>query len=181
MKLLERANRQREMVTLRATKKLSKLLPRSSGEAAISDTALGDWYVNRVVVSRRPLLLLTSAKSLLVALTPARDVKTLPKRLPDIVGDRLRRLGVDSHLIDSELDAMREVQLGPTQDRSVMGTMVEFAKSLPYHLPHGGRSENDLWAVEDEFERMPCRCSRSSREVVWPGRTTLRLLKERWQ
>jgi len=31
--------------------------------AGTSDTALGDWYVNRLIVDRQPLLLLVSAAS----------------------------------------------------------------------------------------------------------------------
>ena len=46
------------MVVLRRTQKLSAALPLSEGHERHSDGALGDWFVNRVVVDRRPLLLL---------------------------------------------------------------------------------------------------------------------------
>lgn len=45
-------------VTLRRTQKLARALPLSSESPPPPDTALGDWYVNRLVVDRRPLLLL---------------------------------------------------------------------------------------------------------------------------
>ena len=63
------------MVVLRATQKVLKLLPEPSGSAVTSTTALGDWYINRIVVDRHPLLLLVSSRSLLSVITPARDVK----------------------------------------------------------------------------------------------------------
>jgi uncharacterized protein DUF6933 len=53
------------MVILRATKKLSSALPASHTVPTCSDTALGDWHVNRIVVDRRPLLLLVRSTSLL--------------------------------------------------------------------------------------------------------------------
>jgi hypothetical protein len=53
------------MVILRPTKKLASLLPAAQPVPVCSDTALGDWYVNRIVVDRQPLLLLVSSTSLL--------------------------------------------------------------------------------------------------------------------
>ena len=57
------------------------MLPSPSAIVAVSDTALGDWYVNRLVVDRQPLLLLVSSSSLLPLLMPARGVRSLPERL----------------------------------------------------------------------------------------------------
>ena len=80
------------MVILRPTRKaLASLVPLTD-VASGSDTALGDWYVNRIVVARRPLLLLVSSRSLLPILAPAREVRGLPMRLPGLVASRLKRL-----------------------------------------------------------------------------------------
>ncbi len=87
------------MIVLRATQKVLRLLPQSGHSGGASDTALGDWYVNRIVIARQPLVLLVSEKSLLSILTPARDVKGLPERLPEAVAARLRRLGLDEAVI----------------------------------------------------------------------------------
>ena len=113
-----------------------------------SDTALGDWYVNRVVVDRRPLLLLTSSASLLPILIPARDVRGLPARLASVVAARLGRLGLDQQIIDAETGPMASVAIGPTVDRSVLGIMVDFAKGIPYHLEPGNWNDTSLTRVE---------------------------------
>jgi hypothetical protein len=56
------------MVLLRATQKVLRLLPESAGGVIDSSTtALGDWYVNRLIVDRQPLLLLVSSTSRLAA------------------------------------------------------------------------------------------------------------------
>ena len=46
-----------DMVVLRATRKVQQLLHVAVDEAAVSDGVLGDWYVKRFVVDRRPLLM----------------------------------------------------------------------------------------------------------------------------
>ncbi len=61
------------MAILRATQKLRRFLPDPGVDAPSSDTALGDWYVNRLVVDRKPLLLLVGSDALLPMLLPARE------------------------------------------------------------------------------------------------------------
>src|SRR5687767_10977693 len=112
------------MVVLRRTQKLRPVLPESPVVPAESDTALGDWYVNRIVVHRQPLLLLVSSKSLFPMLLPARDVRSLPDRLASAVQARLKRFGVADEAIAAEVRAMDRVVVAPTSNRSVVGIMV---------------------------------------------------------
>ena len=120
------------MVVLRATRKLLASLPVIMPPPARSDTALGDWYVNRLVVDRRPLLLLVSVSSLLPIVVPARDVHRLPDYLPGLVAARLTRLGIAPRTIALETRAMSPVTIGATVGRSVVGIMVDCAKCLPF-------------------------------------------------
>ena len=76
-------------VILRRTEKLADVLPISAGVPVESDTGLGDWYVNRIVHDRKPLLLLVSAITLLPILILARNVRALPTQLPELVRRRL--------------------------------------------------------------------------------------------
>ncbi len=122
------------MVILRATKKVLRYLPPPVESPGESDTALGDWYVNRIAVGRQPMLLLVSANSLLPILTPARDVRGLPDRLAELVAARLRRLGVDERLIEAETSAMGEVVVAKTASRSVLGMLNDFARIVPFYL-----------------------------------------------
>ncbi|MFP4596485.1 DUF6933 domain-containing protein [Ralstonia sp.] len=84
------------------------------------------------MVDRQPLLLLVSSESRLALLTRAREVKNLPNRIGDLLATRLRRLGVDEHLIRAELAAMETARVGRTRDRSITGQLVDFAKATPY-------------------------------------------------
>ena len=158
-----------------------KTLPESADDADVSDTALGDWYVNRITLDRQPLLLLVSSASLLSVLAPARNVKTLPDRVGEMVAARLLRLGIEEQLVRSELEAMNVARVGRTRDRSVTGQMVDFAKAIPYYLAIGTAGDDlALRLAEDKLGHTPCRCGRSSAETIWPDRESSRLLAERW-
>ena len=167
------------MVYLRATQKVLRRLPPQELDGKPSDCALGDWFVNRLVVDRRPLLILVSGSSSLPILEPARDVRSLPKRLPLIVENRLKRLGADRDLIASEVAAMQDVLVAPTNDRSVVGTMVDFAMAVPYHLAANAQwGERELREAEAELTVTPCRSS--SRNTVFPDREAVVRLAARW-
>jgi hypothetical protein len=168
------------VVVLRATQKLLRSLPQFTGELGVSDNALGDWYANRIVVNRRPLVLLVSSSSLLSILTPARDAKTLPDRLAQIVGDRLRRLELSDAIVAFEVEAMTQVRVGKTIDRSVTGQLVDFAKALPYYLPINGWDDAALQAAEERLAETPCHASRPFAEVIWPRQAAIQLLKTTW-
>ncbi len=168
------------MVVLRPTRKLFRSLPPSPRPVAVSDTALGDWYVNRLVVDRRPLLILLSAKSLLAVLTSALDVQALPERLPRLIADRLARLGVAEHLIRAEVGAMTPVGIAPTDDRSVLGTLVDFVKVIPHYLEVGGWDETTLPFVEARLAETPCHAARRFEEVIFPEEDAPTLLALRW-
>lgn len=168
------------MVILRPTRRLWPLLPVAGAVPAPSDTALGDWYVNRLVIDRRPLLILVSSTSLLPILLPARETRTLPRRLEALVRTRLAHAGVPEALIVAETRAMREVAVAPTVDRSVVGIMVDFAKAVPFYLEPGLWDESMLPAVAARLAETPCHAARAFDRVIFPDRTAPQLLKAKW-
>ena len=144
------------------------------------DTALGDWYVNRLIVDRQPLLLLVSSTSLLPMLVPARDVRGLPDRLGALVASRLRRMGIEAEAIAREQRAMAPVVVAPTVDRSVVGIMVDFAKAVPFHLETGRWNVESLAEVEDGLARTPCHAGRPGDGTIFPDQRAPALLRARW-
>jgi hypothetical protein len=168
------------MVILRRTRKLSACLPATETVPAGSDTALGDWYVTRLVVDRQPLLLLVSSTSLLPILIPARDVRGLSSRLPALVEARLRRCGIDEGVITAEVRAMSSVVIGPTRDRSVLGIMVDFAKAVPFHVEPGQWDEGTLRAVEERLAETPCHAARPDSQVIVPEKKASEALMTKW-
>ena len=168
------------MVVLRRTQKLASQLPASVGAAPASDTALGDWYVNKLVVDRKPLLLLASSRSLIAIVIPARDVRSLPSRLPGLVAQRLKRMGVAPKLIDAEVTAMSPVCVAKTADRAVVGILVDFAFAIPFHLERGAWDVTTLPFIEAKLAKNPCFAGRRFEEVVFPDKATPALLTSRW-
>jgi hypothetical protein len=168
------------MVILRPTRRLTTLLPLSSPPEKPSDTALGDWYVNRLVVDKQPLLILLSSRGLLPILAPARDVRGLPRRLGSLVADRLGRLGVAEALVEPELRAMDPVLIAPTVDRSVLGVLVDFAKLIPFYLEPGTWNAKSLLEAEAKLAHTPCYASKRDEDVVWPERDAPALVMARW-
>ena len=169
------------MVVLRATQRVLRLLPEPVARSVTSGTALGDWYVNRIVVDRRPLLLLVSSTSRLAVVTTARDVKALTERLAPLIGERIRRLEIDPDALASEVQATSVVTVAKTIDRSVTGQMVDFAKAIPYYLPEREWKEDDLKLVEDKLAETPCRASGPFKDVIFPREMAIRLLENKWR
>lgn len=169
------------MVILRPTRKLRSLLPIGDVAADISTTALGDWYVNRVIVNRRPLLLLLSSTSLLPILTPARDVRQLPDRLSDLVVARLTRCGVSRPAVEAEARAMSPVQVHATVDRSVLGIMVDFAKGIPHYLGRRHWDDSSLQFVEDLMAETPCYAGGPEERCIVPRDKAPALLRAAYE
>lgn len=167
------------MVIIRATKKLHSQLPTREVRGT-SDGALGDWYVNRIVVARQPLLLLVSSTSLLPMVIPARDVRSLPQRLPSLVEARLHRLGVQAGLIAAELRSMSPVVTAATSDRSVLGTLTDFAKAIPYYADAVTMEPKSLSGLEAWLAQTPCRSLSIGDRVVFPDRKALDVLRSKW-
>ena len=169
------------MVFLRATRKvLSRLPAPTPGQVAQDDTALGDWFVNRVVVGRKPLLVLISSNSLLPILLPAKNVRTLPVRLPALVSKRLARLGMADVLIRAEVSARDPVVVGPTNDRSVLGILTDFSGMLPVYARWEPPTEAGLIEIEGKLGNTPCFASRKLEDTVWPERKAAELMWRRW-
>ena len=89
-------------------------------------------------------------------------------------------LGVGAPLIEAELRAMETTCIAPTRDRSVLGVLVDTAKSIPYYLDAGGWDDTTLPFVEGKLANTPWHCSGRSSDVVWPAEAAPRLLLEKW-
>ena len=125
------------MVTLRCTKKLlSKLgTPATRNPAAApqtATTALGDWYATLLYTRPKHLVLCVSERSRLAVVLPAAPLSTLVPRFVPALHEVLQALGVSEAAIGREEREMAPSHLGPTQSRSILGTMNEYVKMLEY-------------------------------------------------
>jgi hypothetical protein len=116
------------MVILRCTRKLLARLKRTEVSADIvSSTRLGDWYGNILQIGRRQHLLFISERSRLPVVIPIREAKHLAMVFPTAVCDVLAAVGIGAKDIADERSKMSEVFFGRTNNRSLLGTLNDFA------------------------------------------------------
>jgi hypothetical protein len=121
---VEREVRDSLMFTLRCTRKLlQRLATKPSSEVVEPSTVLGDWYANLLLTRPQRLVLAMNERTLLVALVPARGVREFGHRLRDAVGELLLAIGLPAARVAQETAAMKELRIGATASRSVLGCM----------------------------------------------------------
>ena len=116
------------MLVLRCTQKLLARLKRADNLPAVeSTTRLGDWYGNILRIGRRQRLLFISERSRLPVVIPIREGKRLAEAFPDAVCEVLSNVGVAATDIADERSRMSEIAFGRTRNRSLLGTLNDFA------------------------------------------------------
>lgn len=72
------------------------------------------------------------------------------------------------------------VHIGPTRDRSVLGSLVEFAKVTAIYLPIRAWDDLTLLDVEGRLAQTPCRVGGSFETTVFPYLSAPGLLQAKW-
>jgi len=116
------------MVVLRSTQKLLVRLKQVGDLPPVeSTTRLGDWYGNILWIGRRQHLLFISERSRLPVVLPITESKRLATAFPDTMCERLAIVGVTAEDIADERARMSEIAFGRTRNRSLLGTLNDFA------------------------------------------------------
>ncbi len=116
------------MVVLRCTQKLLVRLKQAGDLPAVeSTTRLGDWYGNILRIGRRQHLLFISERSRLPIVLPITESNRLSTVFPDAVCERLSTVGVAVADITDERMRMLNSAFGRTRNRSLLGTLNDFA------------------------------------------------------
>lgn len=118
----------RLMLVLRCTRQLLARLKHVEDVApAESTTRLGDWYGNILRVGRCQHLLFISERSRLPVVIPSREAKHLAAVFPEAVCEVLAAVGVSESDIADERFRMSEIGFDRTKNRSLLGTLNDFA------------------------------------------------------
>ena len=97
-------------------------------------------------------MLLVSDRSLLPVLVAAKPGASILTRFVDALGSMLARLGVPPDAVRGELEAMKDVRIGPTRNRRVLGTMTDFARMLDSYAAR----DPSLESVALHLAEAPC-------------------------
>jgi hypothetical protein len=165
------------VVIVRATRKLLQRLGRTPvADGEDSTTLLGDWYATLLPWPPRQLALLVNERTLLPVLLPLAPAATLLDRLPDHVSEVLHAHRAPERLIAAETQHMRPGRVAPTANRSIVGSMNEFA-----YLADVYRSDYpagpDLLELSLRLSTVPCGPLYSRH--VSPDRELAALLRDR--
>jgi hypothetical protein len=126
------------MFTLHCTAKLRDRLKRPLSDVrSPTTTRLGDWYAT-ALFWKPQLALLVNERTLLPVLMPLAPAATLPQRVAAAVSQVLQLHGIDQDFIVREVAAMADVEVAKTRNRSVVGTMNEFAFEAEVYRDHRG-------------------------------------------
>jgi len=156
------------MYTLHCTAKLRERLKQPLSDAMVlPSTELGDWYASALFWQPQ-LALLVNERTLLPVLLPLAPAKTLTERIGPAVSQVLQMHGIDRDFIMREVAAMAEIEIAKTANRSVVGTMNEFAFQAEVYRDHRGMTDPLQLAMR--LAEMPCGAIK--------GNSPARLLRE---
>jgi hypothetical protein len=134
------------MVVLRCTRKLLVRLKRTDVLADVpSTTRLGDWYGNILHIGRRQHLLFISEHSRLPVVIPIREAKPFETVFLDAVCDVLAAVCIGVEDIADERLRMSEISFGRTNNRSLLGTLNDFA----FMAQHGNANRDEPESPEE--------------------------------
>jgi len=119
-------------------------------------------------------VLLTSERSLLTLVVPARDLRSLAERHTDALRELLESAQANESLIALEILEMREHRIAKTRSKVVLGSMNDMAINVRIHLE--SHPESSLLDIEKNLAIMPC----GPIGMDGPGEVAARLLVERY-
>lgn len=148
-----------DMALLRCTKKLlAELSPAIEGGVS-KTTLLGDWHANLLRIERRKCVLFTNDEILLSVFVPLlkkADFQNLIAVFLENLIQILKFEGFDTILEQVKEDYGDNLTYSPTNNRSVLGTMYDITRCLPFILVReGGLAKVDLLKINHEINRMP--------------------------
>lgn len=125
------------MLVLRCTKKLIDRIGRHAPferEPTPSTTRLGDWTANLFIIRRQQIVLAVNNTTLFPVLLPLAPNTTFISRFVEAAGETLIAIGVDRKEALSEMAAMNDCVVAPTNDRRVLGAINDFGRMLEVYL-----------------------------------------------
>jgi hypothetical protein len=122
------------MIIIRPTSTLAKKLKVRLGEDKLASSArLGDWYAKDFRLGRKHFIMCVSSTTRLGLVLPAAPYQSFHERLKDGVSHLLKHFKINDKEIQKELDQMASISWGKTINRSKLGTLVDYVKSLEYY------------------------------------------------
>jgi len=142
------------MYTIHATKKLLDRVKQPIHEpVGEPSTMLGNWYAT-AIFWKPQVALLVNERTLLPVFMPLAPASSLVTRFPDRLAQVLEGLGLPLDFVFQEVAAMGDSTFAKTANRSVVGSMVDFAYLAEAARAHDGAA--DLITLSVRMASTPC-------------------------
>jgi hypothetical protein len=143
------------MVTLRCTERLRKRLKLPElGDSPAPTTVLGDWFGHPVSTRHARVILLVNERSRLPVLLWARRFDAFERRLLRDVFNLLLAIGVPAEAVEREVEEMADLCFARTNNRSVLGTINDYALAVRIALT--SQPDTVLPDLALELSETPC-------------------------
>ena len=112
------------MITLRCTAKLQRLLRLPEGPTgAVTDARLGDWFATLLTTRPQHLALCVNERSLLSIIVPMAPRPGFLSRFQTVATARIAQIPAPQAQLRAETSALATVGVGPTRNRSILGSV----------------------------------------------------------
>jgi len=163
------------MLVIRPTASLAKRMKiKLEPSFTESTTVLGDWYAIDMVLNRRQFILCVSAKSRMGVVINAAPYANFPARLIEVIPQMLKSFEIPREKIDQESNAMQEIVLTKTVDKSILGTLNDFRRHFEYMAAYGRIDLENLLALSLKITATPILVMPGT----WPQEVTLSLFNQ---
>jgi hypothetical protein len=144
------------VATIKCTQRLLRrlALPSNPGPADAPRNRLGDWYANLVYARNLSVVVFVSERTLLPLVIRARGLDGLPALFEAALREMLEYNGIPLAAIDSEFRHTMPLAFGRTSNRSVLGSLNDFAYRIRYML--AAAPQSSLFDVAAYIANMPC-------------------------
>jgi len=145
------------MTIIRCTQKLLKELKVKPVETEPSLGLIGGWHANLLNIDRRKCVLITNDTTLYSVFMPGLRQPQF-EMFPEIFGQELfRNLRCDNFTqqeIEIVLEELREIRIGKSNNRSVLGSMNDMTFRIKYLISRaGGLDAIDLTDLNQDINR----------------------------
>lgn len=179
------------MIKIHSTKKLLAKLPlddagmlinarRNSNAHPLSDSPLGDWHANLLLLQRHSCILFVhSATRFPVFIKELRkpDFADLAWHFEDGFMNTLLKAGANEGQMQAAVDALRPLRFDSDSNRSVQGTMSRMAGDIDHMLWFDNASLKDISAYRTGawLAERPCKV-KGMKDTIWPPKAMFALL-----
>lgn len=147
-------------MVLRCTKKLLKEIGVTNLDLVEDESILGEWYANLFFIQHKKCIIFTNARTLFTFISFDVKRKEIRNNLDKLfcigLGKALLEEDFDGALIQRLINECSKLQFAKTEDRSILGIMVDHVKNTKWMvMRYGGLKKANYSRIIKQLNRTP--------------------------